>query len=91
MKLFAQHHHIPFDAELLSENAGYLRNALVMTAINEAPDPTYLHRIINDALSIEISNHSSEHNAPVEKYRAIGPYNVSSYEEKPFSTDYDKN
>lgn len=87
MKLFAQHHNLSFNAELLSNNAGYLRNALVMAAINEVPDPTYLHKIINDALSIDVSNSLSDSDASSEKYRTIGSYNVSSYEENLFSTD----
>lgn len=90
MKLFAQHHNLPFNAELLSNNASYLRNALVMAAINEAPDPTYLHKIINDALSIDFSASLSDSGTFSEKYRTIGSYNVSSYEEKPFSTDHDE-
>lgn len=90
MKLFAQHHNLPFNAELLSNNAGYLRNALVMAAINEAPDPSYLHRIINDALATDVSNKLAKNDSSPEKYRTIGSYNVSNYEEKPFSTDYDE-
>lgn len=51
MKLFAEKHDLSFNAELLSQNAGYLHNALVMDAVEEAPEGSYLQKIIVDALT----------------------------------------
>ncbi len=90
MKLFANKQGLSFDAELLSQNAGYLRNALVMTAVDEAPEPSYLHRIITDALSLNTTQILLNADTNQEKYQTIGQYDVTNYEEKPFDTKIDK-
>lgn len=90
MKLFANKQGLSFDAELLSQNAGYLRNALVMTAVDEAPEPSYLHRIITDALSLNTTQILLNADTNQEKYQTLGQYDVTNYEEKPFDTKIDK-
>lgn len=90
MKLFAEKHGLSFHAELLSQNAGYLRNALVMAAVAEAPEPSYLHRIITDALTLNLKKVTSTTNSNQEKYKTIGQYDVTNYEEKPFDTKNDE-
>lgn len=89
MKLFADKQGLSFDAELLSQNAGYLRNAIVMAAVDEAPVPSYLHRIITDALSLNPTQILQNADTAQEKYQTIGEYNVMNYEEKPFDTKKD--
>lgn len=89
MKLFADKHQLTFNAELLSQNAGYLRNALVMAAVDEAPEPSYLHRIIADALALTVSDIPQSDEAHSEKYQSIANYKVVHYEEKPFYTKPD--
>lgn len=92
MKLFAEKHDLSFNAELLSQNAGYLRNALVMAAVEEAPEDSYLQKIIVDALTSHHTDTSSQSKAQAkEKYEMIGNYHVAHYEEKPFETNKDKN
>lgn len=90
MKLFADKQRLSFDAELLSQNAGYLRNALVMAAVDEAPEPSYLHRIITDALSLNTKQILLNADTNQEKYQTIGQYDVTNYEEKPFDTKIDE-
>ncbi len=91
MKLFAEQHDLSFNAELLSQNAGYLRNALVMAAVEEAPEPIYLNKIITDALHLNHINTSIESaEQSKEKYETIGQHNVTNYVEKPFETSKDK-
>lgn len=90
MKLFADKQGLSFDAELLSQNAGYLRNALVMAAVDEAPEPSYLHRIITDALSLNTTQILLNADTNQEKYQTIGQYDVTNYEEKPFDTKIDE-
>ena len=90
MKLFADKQRLSFDAELLSQNAGYLRNALVMAAVDEAPEPSYLHRIITDALSLNTTQILLNADTNQEKYQTIGQYDVTNYEEKPFDTKIDE-
>ncbi|MEK4698213.1 Fic family protein [Solibacillus sp. FSL R7-0668] len=90
MKLFADKHNLTFNAELLSQNAGYLRNALVMAGVDEAPEPSYLHRIITDALSLSENEIVHQTDSNSEKYQSIGQYDVSNYEGKPFNTKTDE-
>lgn len=90
MKLFADKNELTFNAELLSQNAGYLRNALVMAAVDEAPEPSYLHNIITDALSFNDTNIMTQVVSNSEKYQTIGQYDVTNYEEKPFHTKTDE-
>jgi len=46
MKLFAEAQGLQFKEQLLSKNAGYVRKALVLTAVEESPEPEYLLKII---------------------------------------------
>lgn len=85
MKLFADAKEIEFDEQLLSQNAGYLRNALVLAAVHEAPEPEHLNRIITDALGLTLSHSSPTDELTNEKYQSIREYDVSVYEEKPFT------
>ncbi len=47
---FADKHGFPMDRELLSENAGYTRNALVMASIGQYSEYQYLTRIFTDSM-----------------------------------------
>lgn len=88
MKLFADKQGLQFNEELLSNRPGYLRDALVMAAVNEAPEPKHIQKFIEDALSQKTNESSSieEEKEENEKYRYIGEHDVSNYEEKPFYT-----
>jgi len=59
-----------------------------MAAVNEAPEPKYLQKIITDALTQKTSETriAEEDKEENEKYRYIDEHDVSSYEEKPFYT-----
>jgi len=89
MKLFADVKGLAFNEQLLSQNAGYLRNALVMAAVEEAPEEEYLYKIVGDALSSAINKPVVNSEVNRSKYQSIGRYDVSNYEEKPFTTDVD--
>lgn len=91
MKLFADNNRIEFDEQLLSQNAGYLRNALVLAAVEEAPEPQYLKRIITDALGLTMMHPTIPNGSFSEKYQTIKDYDVSNYEEKSFTTNPDIN
>lgn len=90
MKLFADKNNLDFNAELLSQNAGYLRNALVMAAVDEAPEPSYLHRVITDALFYKPSDLTKQSETKQSTYHTVGQYDVTNYEEKPFYTEPDE-
>lgn len=90
MKLFADKKNLKFNAELLSQNASYLRNALVMAAVDEAPEPSYLHRIITDALFYKSSDITTTNDTKTAAYHTVRQYDVTSYEEKPFYTKPDE-
>lgn len=90
MKLFADKKNLNFNAELLSQNASYLHNALVMAAVDEAPEPSYLHRIITDALFYKSSDITTTNDTKTAAYHTVRQYDVTSYEEKPFYTKPDE-
>ena len=89
MKLFAEASSLDFNAQLLSQHAGYLRNALVLATVEEAPEPQYLWNMISDALDVVDFNKFMPDDEASSNYQVIGNYDVSKYEEKPFEIDFD--
>ncbi|MBD7908512.1 Fic/DOC family protein [Sporosarcina gallistercoris] len=89
MKLFAEANRLDFNAQLLSQHAGYLRNALVLAAVEEAPEPQYLFNMMSDALDVVSSNKLHLDDEASSSYQMIRQYNVSEQEEKPFKIDRD--
>ena len=90
MKLFAEASRLDFNAQLLSKHAGYLRNALVLATVEEAPEPQYLLDMISDALGVVDYNKLHTDDDTSSNYQVIGQYDVSKYEEKPFEIDLDE-
>ena len=90
MKLFAEENKLDFNALLLSQHAGYLRNALVLAAVEEAPEPQYLLNMMTDAIDIVTFHTFKPDDEASNNYQVIGQYDVYKYEEKPFETDFDK-
>lgn len=87
MKLFADAQGLEFDDRLLSQNAGYLRNALVLASIGEYSEPEHIERIIGDALQPEGRHAELEQSGDTERdYSHIGEYDVRDYQEVPFTT-----
>lgn len=89
MKLFAEASRLDFNAQLLSQHAGYLRNALVLAAVEEAPETHYLLNMITDALGVVNFHKFNPEDEASSSYQVIGQYDVSKYEEKPFEIDLD--
>ena len=59
-----------------------------MDAVEEAPEGSYLQKIIVDALTSHHTDTSSQSKAQAKaKYEMIGNYHVAHYEEKPFETN----
>ena len=85
MKLFAETNQIYFKNEILANHPSYLRKSLVLAAIEEAPEPVYLYRMLSDALNQLSSNDASDEER-VNQYKVIKQYDVSKYDEKPFET-----
>lgn len=61
----------------------------MLAAVEEAPEPEHLDRIITDALGFTVLHSSVPDGSTPEKYQSIRDYDVSNYEEKPFTTDSD--
>lgn len=89
MKLFADSQGFSFNAELISENASFFRNSLVLAAVEEAPDSSHLFRIITDALTPAFLTEKNNSAPSKNQYQQIGNYRVTNYEEKPFYTNED--
>ncbi|GKV64621.1 MULTISPECIES: Fic family protein [unclassified Sporosarcina] len=87
MKLFAEANRLDINAQLLSQHAGYLRNALVLATVEEAPEPKYLLNMMSDALGVVDFNKLNPDDEASSNYQVIGKYDVSKYEEKPFEID----
>lgn len=87
MNLFAEAKELRFDGELLSRHPGYLRNALVLSAVEEAPEPGYLINILGDALNLKVTDEENSEAGQSSKYRVINQYDVAKYRQKPFQTD----
>ena len=89
MKLFAEASRLDFNAQLLSQHAGYLRNALVLATVEEAPEPQYLLNMMSDTLDVVDFNKFKPDDEASSNYQVIGKYDVSKCEEKPFEIDFD--
>lgn len=86
MKLFAEINHIYFKNEILANHPGYLRKSLVLAAVEEAPEPVYLFRMLSDALN-KSNSHDTSDEKRANQYKVIKQYDVSKYNEKPFETE----
>lgn len=87
MHLFAEVNQLEFNGEILSQNPGYLRKALVLAAVEEAPEPEYLLIMLKDALNLIKPDKLSQKEEQSKKYKVIKHYDVSNYKQKPFETD----
>ena len=85
MKFFAESQQLVFNDQLLSQNASYLRSALVMASIGEYSETHYLEKIIRDALTSNTHRPSQSEKSEPEKYTSIGDYEIEGYQETPFS------
>ena len=89
MKSFADSQGFSFNAELISKNASFFRNSLVLAAVEEAPDSSHLIRIITDALTPAFITEKNNSVPSKNQYQQIENYRVTNYEEKPFYTNED--
>lgn len=87
MKLFAEANNLDFNAQILSKHTSYLRNALVLAAVDEAPEPHHLIKMISDALHVTGIESDLEDEGDSSNYQVINQYDVTVDEEKPFKTD----
>lgn len=87
MTFFAESQGLDFNGQLLSQNASYLRDALVMASIDDYSETNYLEKIIHDALTSNPEPPSQSEKSELEKYNSIGNYEVADYQEMPFSID----
>lgn len=89
MNSFAEKQRLNFNGEILSQNPGYLRKALVLSAVEEAPESKYLLIMIKDALGLMDATDTKRNEEKSNKYKVIQRYDVTSYKQKPFKTDKD--
>lgn len=53
MTFFVEHYGYYFDQELISQSAGYFRDALVMASLDQFSEYEHLEKILNDAICTE--------------------------------------
>lgn len=71
MYLFAEIHALKFNGQILSRHPGYLRKALVLAAIEEAPEPEYLLIMLKDVLGLSDTDGLEQEGQQSEKYKVI--------------------
>lgn len=86
MNIFSQKKGLVFNGEILSQHPGYLRKALVLSAVEEAPEPQYLLTMLKDALDILKTEETQHSEVQSKRYKVIKEYDVSRYKQKPFKT-----
>lgn len=86
MNLFAEVNKLRFNGEILSQHPGYLRKALILSAVEEAPEPEYLLKMLEDALNRATLGEKKDGKSS-SKYKVIKQYDVSNYKQKPFETE----
>lgn len=64
-----------------------LRKALVLSAVEEAPEPEYLLKMLEDALNRATLGEKKDGKSS-SKYKVIKQYDVSNYKQKPFETEW---
>lgn len=77
---FAEHYGYYFDQELMSANAGYVRNSFVLASLGEHSEYNDLEVILCDAISdepIEYTNDTDTNSVKLEKY---SKYDNGNYE-----------
>lgn len=85
MNLFAEVNKLDFNGKILSQHTGYLRKALVLSAVKEAPEPEYLLKMLGDALNRATVGEQKDEES-LSKYKVIKRYDVTNYKQKPFET-----
>lgn len=86
MNLFAKVNELSFNGEILSQYPGYLRKALVLATVQEAPEPQHLLKMLKDALGLLKTEEVELHEDQPNIYKTIKQYDVSTYKQKPFKT-----
>ena len=87
MNFFAEKNKIEFNGEIFSQHPGYLRKALVLAAVEEAPETEYLLKMLKDVLSLRDVKNIVNQEGFHEKYQMIKQYKVTEYKQTPFETD----
>lgn len=87
MNLFAEDNKLEFNGQILSQHPGYLRKALVLSAVEEAPEPQYLLKVLKDALNLIGNDNTKRERKQSNKYKVIKQYDVTNYKQKPFETE----
>lgn len=83
MTFFVEHYGYYFDQELISQSAGYFRDALVMASLDQFSEYEHLEKILNDAICtepIEDTMSESKNNRKREKYEK---YKYKDYKPAP--------
>ena len=83
MTFFVEHYGYYFDQDLISQSAGYFRDALVMASLDQFSEYEHLEKILNDAICtepIEDTTSESANNRKKEKYEK---YKYKDYKPTP--------
>lgn len=77
---FAEYYGYYFDQELISANAGYVRNSFVLASLGEYAEYNDLETILCDAISDEPIEYTDDENASSEKSEKYAKYDNGDYE-----------
>lgn len=71
--LLVKQFNLKFNEEIISKNAKYFRNSLVLASLGDYADFQYLEKIIGDSISIKVKTKTGL------AYKTINGYNVEKY------------
>ena len=77
---FVEHYGFFFDQELISANAGYVRNAFVLASLGEYSEYEALETILKDAICDTPAEYETDSNNSDEKSEKYSKYDNSNYE-----------
>ena len=77
---FAEHYGYYFDQELMSANAGYVRNSFVLASLGEYSEYEDLETILCDAISNEPIEYTDSDDTSTEKPEKYTKYDNGDYE-----------
>ena len=77
---FVEHYGYFFDQELISANAGYVRNSFVLASLGEYSEYEALETILKDAICDKPAEYETDSNNSDEKSEKYSKYDNSNYE-----------
>lgn len=88
LKLLTNHKSIYFNDSIIAENPNYFRSALALAAVEEAPEDSFLMKMMRDVLSQNTLQHGEDNKIESSStYKVIGNMDTTKMNESYFTTE----